>query len=212
MMNRQNTLPFLSAYEYADYLEKLSDEEFWQLARDKADTSRRTSYPSAPTASYDELWVCIACSLREARCIVPLTNIREILPPSQSITLLPDMPHWMLGILAWRGETIAVIDLCAYLTKKHSPCPMQRVTLIVQHEGLALAFCVLAIDATFITIDPKQIVLSQPSMFSVDIVGMWEATARQVGEMGKQNLFYVMHLPAFFLDIVQGIEREKARE
>jgi len=210
-MKNQNFMPSsVPPYEYAEYLEHLSNDEFWQLAYEKAAIT--TNAPAEQTQTNVlrmEQLTCVVCSLRNGQCLLPLTDVREILPPTQAITLLPDVPPWMLGILAWRGETLAAIDLCAYITQTAPPAPKQRVTLVMQYENISLALCVLAIDAAVITINTSQIVplpdeKGASSMLGA-IAGTWEATPTR----GEQGALYVLNIPAFFPDIVQRIERKK---
>jgi len=212
-MNEDATQHLLSPYEYVGYLEKLSNDEFWDHARTLASRSAHPmqDYTSA-TSSSTSILTCVTCSLREGeRCLLPFTVIQEVLPVSQYITRLPDVPSWMIGILSWRGETIAAIDLCAYVRQKVLPSLQERVTLIVQHEGISLAFCVLAINEVPTIVDVAQIIPFPPSYTSDSrevplqgVVGTWteEANAQ------KQTL--ILDMPLLFKDILQQIER-KAR-
>jgi len=212
MMNEDAAQHLLSPYEYAEYLEKLSNDEFWNHARTLASHSAHPMQTFTPvTYPPDSTLICATCSLRDTCCVLPFTIIREILPVSQHITRLPDVPPWMIGILSWRGETIAAIDLCAYLTQKILPLPQERVTLIVQHEGMFLAFCILSFDATPTAIDISRVVpVSLPSIDEseesppahVGIVGVWEP-----GDTAQEKPL-VLNIPLLFKDIIQHIERK----
>lgn len=133
-------------------LEQLSDEAFWDYAFKAA-----SPVPSLPS----ELATYVVCQLSSGPWLLSLDALHEIIPASQPYTHLPAMPHWMPGLMAWRGDAIAVIDLDAYL------CTIQEqsYTRSTAHEGLLLiasvethtfAFYVGAIGET-ITIDETQI-------------------------------------------------------
>ncbi len=214
-MKEDSTLFSVSPDAYADYLEQLSDTEFWNHAYEKAHMPRslHASHALATIASPpDDTLTCITCELRAAHCFLPLTPVREILPVTQHITLLPDMPLWMLGILSWRGETIAVIDLCSYLTKSSATPLQKRVFLVVQHEHISLAFCVLSVGSVASVLNVQQITpFTLPSVAEggeppIGIVGVWEH-----GD-GEQKQVFVLDVPALVNDVVQCIERKDSRE
>lgn len=53
---------------------------------------------------------CVWLPLLEKNIILPTSAIAEILP-FEKPKLLPDMPHWLLGILSWRDIQIPFVDL-----------------------------------------------------------------------------------------------------
>jgi chemotaxis signal transduction protein len=91
-------------------LERMNDEEFWNYARQRA---RVVPEPSSH-AEYLE------CKLSGSACLVPLSDLAEVLPPPYHLARLPGMPVWMAGIMAWRGETIAVVNLDLYFLPPES--------------------------------------------------------------------------------------------
>ena len=212
-MKEDSMLFSVSPEAYAEYLEQLSDTEFWKHAYEKAHVPYSTHPTQAlisASAQPDDTLACLTCDLRTARCLLPLTIVREILPSSQRITLLPDVPFWMLGILSWRSETIAVIDLCSYLTKSSSPPLQDRLILIVEHDNLSLALCVLSIISTMTVVDSSHITpFTLPPTVEgvpVGIVGVWEYEPMQ------QEKTFVLDIPALFEDAMQCIERSVSRE
>lgn len=88
-------------------LGSMNDEEFWAYARQRARI--RPEVPSH--AEY------IECKLNGHACLIALHNLAEVLPPPHRLARLPGMPAWMVGIMAWRGETIAVVNLDLYLLR-----------------------------------------------------------------------------------------------
>lgn len=118
---------FFDSSSAAD-LERLSDEEFWNYAHELA----------GKTYQVPEHHEYLECELASGPCLVPLAALDEVVLPPHRLTLLPSMPSWMRGIIAWRGETIAVIDLDAYLSGSSDmlvTCPPDRV---LSSEGTIL--------------------------------------------------------------------------
>src|SRR5437660_7136418 len=86
-------------------LERMSDEEFWDFARQRAFAGPMLS----SRAEYLE------CKLPRKTCLIALCDLAEVLPLPRHLARLPRMPAWMAGIMAWREETIAVVSLDRYL-------------------------------------------------------------------------------------------------
>lgn len=117
----------------AQFLEQLSDEEFWSYASQLAHS---TLIVHPPLENY------LACELQQGPCLVPLAALREIVPPPHRFTLLPATPLWMIGLAAWRGESIGVIDLGAYLSDHVTQVHTNGMLLIAQADELMLGLYV----------------------------------------------------------------------
>ena len=122
-------------------LEQMNDEEFWKYARQRAH-----NLPEPPShAEYLE------CKLSGNACLVALRDLAEVLPPPHRFARLPGMPAWMAGIMAWRGETIAVVNLDLYLLPTRDD-DLSRVTdgtlLILHSAGRTLGLLVPALGFT----------------------------------------------------------------
>ena len=201
----------LSPYEYAIYLDNMSNDDFWDHAKALAAQSSRPMQMLAPLDTLPKTTLtCVTCFLREGgSCVLPFAVIREILPISQHITRLPDVPPWVIGVLSWRGETMPAIDLCAYIAQKELPHPRERITLITKHEETWLALCVLSINVTPAIVDIEQVVSFSPSLLANDedipplrgIVGLWE-----MEESIDSKKPLVLDIPLVFKDIMQRIE------
>jgi chemotaxis signal transduction protein len=130
----------LSGSSGAYTLEQLSDADFWSYARAQANSA-------APSlAQYEEYLECRGAY----RCLLPLSVLFEVVPPPHRFALLPAMPGWMPGVLAWRGETIAVVDLVAYLARStvRSSNVFEPIVLIAHHADLTIGLLVPAIGST----------------------------------------------------------------
>jgi chemotaxis signal transduction protein len=108
-------------------LERMSEEEFWECARQRAH-----AIPELPScAEYLE------CTLDQGTCLIALRDLAEVLSPPHRLARLPGMPAWMVGIMAWRDETIAVVSLDTSLWSAYPPS-LPRVMdgmLLVAHVG-----------------------------------------------------------------------------
>src|SRR5579864_1687484 len=89
------------------FLEQLSDQEFWDYAQSLA------TQQNAPLTTSEE---ALECHTEQGRYLLPLRAVREVVSPPHKLTLLPSCPPWMLGITAWRGHVIPVVDLALYFT------------------------------------------------------------------------------------------------
>ncbi len=198
----------LSPIEYANSLESMSNEDFWKHAKSLATQSTRpmqeSLHPTLPPTTLS----CVTCYLRGGgSCVIPFSIIRAILPASQHITRLPDVPPWMIGILFWRGETMAAIDLCAYMAQRDVPHPKERITLITRHENVWLALCVIGIDETPTEVNFEQLVAFTPPplpggfvIAPRGIVGAWERKDT------TSSTSLVLDIPEIFKDIMQRVE------
>ena len=115
----------------------MNDEEFWNYARQRARVA-----PEPPShAEYLE------CKLSGNTCLVPLRDLAEVLPPPYHLARLPGMPGWMAGIMAWRGETIAVVNLDLYFLPPESadlPQAADEMLLVVHSLDQTLGLFVAA--------------------------------------------------------------------
>lgn len=93
----------------ANFLEQINDQEFWQHAKKLAQTPFTTP---VKTEEYLE------CELVSERAIIPLASLQEVTPAVQHLAQLPTSPRWMAGVIAWRGQAIAVVDLAAYFSQE----------------------------------------------------------------------------------------------
>lgn len=100
----------------------MNDEEFWSYARQRAH-----SVPESPSrAEYVE------CKLGSGTCLIALRDLAEVLPPPHRLARLPGMPAWMAGVIAWRGETIAVANLDIYLWPTSAlPFPQAAASMLL---------------------------------------------------------------------------------
>src|ERR1700680_1979408 len=122
-------------------LEQLDDEGFWDYVRELAHQAPTAATANAQGEEYLE------CTLSRGQCLIPLTTLYQLVLPPHRLALLPSTPEWMPGIVAWHGETIAVIDLDMYLSG-HEADPTNGMLLIANHEGLPIGLLVSGVGQT----------------------------------------------------------------
>lgn len=135
----------------AQNLERMTDEEFWQRARVEA---AKASTPLSPSESAG-LHQYLACELQRGTCYIPLHAIEAVIPALSSFARLPFAPRWVYGVLAWRGEIVAVVNLDEYLSELETPLS-GGMLLIARHPECAIGLLVPVIGLTT-TIEPEQL-------------------------------------------------------
>ncbi len=193
-------------YPPARHLAQLSDREFWQLACEQATRAGK----SACNEEY------IECTLDSNghRCWLSLEALSQAVPPPHRFALLPAMPPWMVGLVAWRGETLAAIDLASYLADSarsvsHSPQLAQGMLVILSdtsresHFSPSLALIVPALGAA-VAIAPEQVQASNlQEGGDVALASGWLAATRAAVIRGSYNEAPVLDVPALLADIVE---------
>lgn len=170
-------------------LEHLSDEEFWNYARELASTvnqvPRRQEY--------------LECELASGPCLIPLAALDEVVPPPHRLDLLPAVPEWMRGIIAWHSETIAVIDLDAYLSGSSGMLkPSSIGTLLVTNSGnVPMGLLVPAVGST------TTIQLNEIAAPTQAFAWYMPGRARVVKGVFAETL--VLDIAALLADVVQQI-------
>lgn len=126
----------------ANDLERMADEEFWNYARAYANSVPPTS--SEKKYSQDQY---LECELSSGTCLISLKDVIEVLPSPQQYTYLPLAPAWLLGLVSWRGEAIALVELDSYLNAVSVPLA-SGMLVIVSHSDTTVGLFVPGIGLT----------------------------------------------------------------
>jgi chemotaxis signal transduction protein len=145
----------LSTYD----LEQMSNEEFWNYARERAGKVHQSS--SQESACQDQH---LECELSRGNCFIPLKAIIEVVPPPHRFAQLPVTPSWMRGLVAWRGEVISVIDLDMYLCGV-SASPPDGMLLVASHAGVTVGLLVPNVGLTTTVQFEQMNLVTGPSVF-----------------------------------------------
>lgn len=203
-------------------LTRLSDEAFLDYARRLAGTipvppatpvsARDTGEPAAVTLPYLE------CVMDGHRCLLPLADLAEILLPPRSYTFLPNMPLWMCGLTAWRGEPVAVIDLEGYLTggthitsvaeaPKHTGTSGKSshagTLLLTRRAALSCALFVRG-TGTIVAVPPAMLTTPTPDTVQ------WLISSREQSVAGMYDGIIALDVAALLTAIAQEIEMVNA--
>jgi chemotaxis signal transduction protein len=193
-------------YPPARHLAQLSDREFWQLACEQATRTGKSG-------CHEEY---IECTLDSSghRCWLPLETLSQAVPPPHRLALLPAMPPWMAGLVAWRGETLAAIDLASYLANSAEPvsysAQLAQGMLVIlsdtgreSHFSPSLALIVPALGAA-VAIAPEQVQVSNlQEGGDIALASGWLAATRAAVIRGSYNDAPVLDVPALLADIVE---------
>ncbi len=191
----------------ASHLAQLSDDEFWALAHRQA-----TITGSGP--SHKEYLECKldGCG---GRCLLALETLNQIVLSPHRIALLPAMPDWMIGVVAWRGETLAVVDLAAYLADSKYTLieqPSEGILLVtnaIGGENPPLGLLIAAVGLT--TMLPLEQVSTWDAADIFDTSNTsdaptgWLASSRMDVVQGSYNGTIVLDVHTLLADIAQRI-------
>jgi chemotaxis signal transduction protein len=136
----------------AQALEQLSNEEFWSYAHELAYLAPTVPLASEQYLLYERRDTRYTFNNHPSAYLIPLTALHEVLPMPHNAhkpALFPNVPAWMIGVIAWHGETVAVVDLDAYLSStipENDPASISTsVILIAQCSGPPIALLVPSI-------------------------------------------------------------------
>jgi len=156
-MNEHSHMYNIQNHMQIHMLEQLSDQEFWDHAQSLATQENR---PSTTSEEYLE------CHTEQGHYLLPLQALCEVVPPPYKFTLLPLHPVWMLGITAWRGHVIPVVDLASYFishatdepgTTQHTYPDTNSTLLILDNGNLPLGIQIASVGS-IITLEHAQLV------------------------------------------------------
>jgi hypothetical protein len=124
--------------DYAQFMAQMNDTAFWEYA------GMLSQEDVIPPAALDH--GLLLCTLEDVSCLLPLHHLREILSAPRHYTALPVSPPWMLGLMAWRGETIPVLDLSAYLLQHPARWHPEDTLLITEHNHCVVGWLMKAVE------------------------------------------------------------------
>jgi chemotaxis signal transduction protein len=140
-------------------LERMSNQEFWNYAHERAGI-----VPQRSSQERDYQNQHLECELSRGNCFVPLKAIIEVVPPPHRFAQLPVTPGWMRGLVAWRGDVIAVIDLDMYLYGA-SASPPDGMLLVANHADITAGLLVPNVGLTATVQFEQMHPLTGPSVF-----------------------------------------------
>jgi purine-binding chemotaxis protein CheW len=183
-------------------LEQMNDQEFWDYAQSLA-----TQQNAPPTSSEDAL----ECQTEQGRYLLPLRALREVVSPPHKLTLLPLCPPWMLGITAWRGHIIPVVDLASYFTThqtneldttQHTHPSSNSMLLILDDTNARLGIQLAAVGSI--------ITLEQRQLASAEQVPSWYPQHLITTLLGVYNGSVILNPPALITELTQHIKASAA--
>lgn len=192
------SLDMSHVYEMA----QLSEEEFWNYAHTLAATGL-TPHEQSPAKKEQAFLECLS---GKGRFLLSLASLSEIVPPPRRYTDLPGKPAWMLGLAAWHGSAIVVIDLALYLTGESVPVHeyLLPASLLIAHADDGSPGLLVRSNGTIISTDDIQPVPFDDTFLAGATAH--SASARHTIIAGMHADAFVLDVPALLTDIVRHIE------
>ena len=109
------------------------------------DLDRRARCYAEGVPSCEEVkrfWRGVGFLLRGEQYVSPLQDVHEVLRPPESLTPVPGVVPWVLGVANVRGRLLPLIDLGAFLGLGKAQGSRQQV-LVIEHGDM---FCGLLVD------------------------------------------------------------------
>lgn len=176
-------------------LEQLSDYEFWEYAYNLAQLAPVAEKP-------DEYLVCI---LSRGQCLMPLAALYEVVRSPHRIAPLPAMPPWMPGVVAWRGETIAVVDLEVYLAGSRMETSHECMLVIAEQAGLPLGLLVPAVGAAVSLRNEDGVSTAHVPTSEIPPAASWCLPMRRIYVKSVQDQALVLDVDLLLRDMLQDI-------
>jgi chemotaxis signal transduction protein len=194
-------------HRQAHFLEQLSEQEFWQYAQDLAHTE------ILPLLNSEEY---LECETMNDRYLISLRALHEIVPPPHKLTFLPLCPSWMLGITAWRGHIIPVVDLAAYFFVQlpQNDTSQAPIPSVYPHSNSFLLIldgghCFLGLQVPIVK---SIITLEQAHLTTLDQPPSWYPQQLQAAVLGLYQQSVVINPQTFLSDVIQHVKVTAAYE
>ena len=104
-------------------------------------SEKKVSAPQDLTALRSEKYIVF--SVYETFYGIAAKEVTEIIHPI-TVTALPNVPRWILGVINLRGEIVAVVDLQTLWNKNSATAPKSK--FIVARSGASAAVIAFAVD------------------------------------------------------------------
>jgi chemotaxis signal transduction protein len=173
-------------------LDRLSDEQFWEYARTLANRA-------SPTPLAQEY---LECFLSNGCCLVPLAALDEVVLSPSRFTFLPAAPHWMAGLAAWHGETIAVVDLDVYLSQHSVSRRAVDGMVLIAHDAYTTLGLLVSVVGRAIPMD----VVASASDSDLSRLPTWCLPSRSTCVKGMLADTVVLDIPLLIAEAVKEIE------
>jgi chemotaxis signal transduction protein len=201
-MNDHSHMYNMQSQTQIQFLERLSDQEFWDYAQSLA---TRQNAPSTPSEEVLE------CESEQGHYLLPLRALCEVVPPPHKLTLLPLCPPWMLGITAWRGLVIPVVDLASYFISHETTgrtqhaYPHSNSMLLILDAADSLLGVQVAVVGSITTLEETQLA-------SAEEAPSWYPRCLLTTLRGVYNGSVVLNPEALIAEMMQHIKVSAAYE
>ncbi len=115
------------------------EEEGLRLFRLLRDLEARCLSKAAGLPHRDELetsWEGVLFSVGGRVLIAPLSEVKEILNYSMTLTPVPGTKSWVLGVANIRGNLLPIVDLQSFLLSRQTVPGRRSRVLVLDHAGV----------------------------------------------------------------------------
>jgi chemotaxis signal transduction protein len=195
--------------EHVQFLKQLSEKEFWDYAAACTDPAYTLSDDQEPSDAY------LVCDLGGFGCVLPLADLRAVVPSPTCFSLLPDTPGWMPGLAAWSNTILAAVDLRAYLLQG-TPASIYPSAMLLVTQYDDLFFGLLApVIGTMLNLDivrwqsPAQVGTTYNFACPAAIKGI-SLHPKDVMGMEEMEMVLLLDIPVMLDNIVKEIQTTAA--
>lgn len=195
--------------EHVQFLRQLSEKEFWDYAAACTHPAHTLSDDDEPSDAY------LICDLGGLGCVLPLADLRAIVPSPAGFSLLPDSPGWMPGLAAWSNTILAAVDLRAYLLQDMpASSDASTMLLVTQYEDLFFGLLTPVIG-TMLNLDavrwqsPAQVETTYDFAYPAAITGI-SLHPNDVMGMEEMEMALLLDIPVMLANIVKEIRTTAA--
>lgn len=107
----------------------------------------KNSLPNPILGEIEEMRKYVLVTVGKERLAIPIDGLAEI-GPMPSITSLPNLPDWILGIANQRGEIISVIDLPHLMNNNGKSASKGQRLAVLQKDSMKVGISLDQIIAT----------------------------------------------------------------
>jgi chemotaxis signal transduction protein len=153
-------------------------------------TDRAALVERQVAAEREELNRYILVGIGALRLAVAIDDLSEV-GPLPTITLLPNLPSWIQGIVNVRSEIVSIIDFGGFLNVAgRGPCDGNRL-VVLRHKKRKIGIRVDRIIGTVSKAESETKLLDPVDKNSVD------SSLFNSGLFVEKNFYYILNVPRF---------------
>ncbi|HAQ50782.1 MAG TPA: pilus assembly protein PilI [Gammaproteobacteria bacterium] len=114
--------------------EKMTTQNLMNLLHDMEKRSQHGGTRLSQHSTQKGSWSAISFKINDDSYVIPLDEVKEIIPPPPQITPVPCAEKWVLGAANIHGEILPLFDLNAFLLHQATPTIHNSRILVIHYE------------------------------------------------------------------------------